>query len=263
MLLSLALMFSDYRYDSLHQARYYLGTVVYPVYYLANLPVKIGDWAYRELSEHRRLVLENEELKENNLLLSSKLQKFAALKSENKRLNELLKSSYDRIGGNAVVAKLIATDYTPFKQRIVLDKGGRSNAYIGQPILGARGVIGQVVEITPFSATGMLISDPGHAMLTQVNRSGLRVLAVGTGNPRQLRIDYVPLDADIREGDTIVTSGLDGRYPADYPVGRISRVTKGSGDNFAAITLKPFAELDSYREVLLVWETTDGQSGRR
>ncbi len=254
-------MLSDYHYDNLHKIRYYLGGVIYPVYYLANLPTKAGDWIYRELAERKQLRQENKALKESNLLLNSKLQKFAALENENKRLNELLKSSYDRIEGNAVVAKLMATDYTPFRQRIVIDKGGRNNAYVGQPILGAQGVIGQVISITPFSATGMLISDPGHTMLTQVNRSGFRALAVGTGNPRQLRLDYVPLDADIREGDTIVTSGLDDRYPPDYPVGRILRVVRNAGDNFASITLKPFAELDRHREVLLVWETASDKKG--
>ena len=250
-------MFSDYYYDNLHKVRYYLGAVTYPIYYIANLPIKAGDWLYQELAERNRLVLENRQLKENNLLLSSKLQKFSALKYENKRLNQLLNSLDDRIEGNTVVAKLIATDYTPFRQRIVIDKGKRNNAYLGQPILGAQGVIGQIVEITPFSATGMLISDPNHSMLAQVNRSGLRVLTVGTGNPRQLRLDYIPLDADIREGDIVVTSGLDGRYPANYPVGQVSQIVKNQNDNFADITLKPFAELDHYREVLLVWEPGD------
>ncbi len=252
-------MYSDHYYGHLQKARYYLGAAIYPIYYLANLPVQIGDWVHRELTERGQLLEDNAKLKEDNLLLNSKLQKFAALESENKRLNELLKSSYDKIGGSAIVAKLISTDYTPFRQRIVINKGRHNNAYIGQPILGAQGVIGQVVAVTPFSATGILISDPEHAMLTQVNRSGLRALAVGTGNPRQLRLDYVPLDADIREGDVLVTSGLDGRYPPDYPVGKISRVTKGSGDNFAGVTLKPFADLDSHREVLLVWKTPDGE----
>ena len=258
-MLSLALMFSDYRYNSLDKARYYLGSVVYPIYYLANLPVKAGDWVHRKFSKHQQLVQENDQLKTDNLLLSSKLQKFAALESENRRISKLLKSSRDWIGGNAIVARLIAIDYTPLRQRIVIDRGGRNNAYIGQPILGARGVIGQIVEVTPFSATGMLISDPDHAMLAQINRSGLRVLVVGTSNLGQLRLDYVPLDADIREGDTIVTSGLDNRYPGGYPVGKITRVARHAGDSFADITLEPFARLDNHREVLLVWEMSSSE----
>ena len=260
--LSLTLAFSDYHYNGLDKARYYLGVVVYPIYYLANLPVRLGDWTYQALSEHRQLTRENENLKKANLLLNSRLQQFAALESQNKRLSELLESSYNRIGGDAVVARLISTNYTPFRQRIVIDKGKRNNAYVGQPILGARGVVGQIIEITPVSATGMLISDPDHAILAQVNRSGLRVLAVGTGNPHQLRLDYVPVDADVREGDTVVTSGLDNRYPGGYPVGKVTHATKNAGDNFATIMVEPFARLDSHREVLLVWETA-GNGTRR
>ena len=256
-------MFSDYRYDNLYKVRYYLGTAIYPIYYLANLPAKVGDWIYNEVIERESLMQENHQLKESNLRLSSKLQKLAVIESENKRLNELLGSAYNKISGSAVIAKLITTDYTPFRQRIVIDKGDRNNAYIGQPILGAQGIIGQIIEVTPFSATGMLISDPNHAMLTQVNRSGLRALAIGTGNPRQLRLDYVPLDADIKEGDMIVTSGLDGRYPPDYPVGTVSRVVKNFGNSFAEVTLEPFAKLDRHREVLLVWETDADEANKK
>ena len=262
-LASLALMFSDYHYDNLHKVRYYLGAVIYPIYYTASLPARIGDWVHRELTQKGQLAEENERLKQSNFLLNSRLQKLDALKNENRRLSELLKSSHNKADGNTVVARLISADYTPLRQRIVIDKGGRNNAYIGQPILGARGVIGQIVEITPFSATGMLISDPNHAMLAQVSRSGLRALAVGTGNPRQLRLDYVPADADVREDDIIITSGLDGRYPPDYPVGRISRVEKRSGDSFADVTVEPFVELNNHREVLLVWDVKPGEETGR
>ena len=249
------LMISDYRYDNLHKVRYYLGTVIYPVYYIANLPVRISDWVHQKFIERNQLIRENEALKENNLFLNSELHRLDVLKNENKRLNNLLKSSYREIKNDTVVAKLIAINYTPFRQQIVLNKGGQNDAYIGQPILDSKGVIGQIIETTPFSATGMLISDPSHAMLAQVTRSGLRVLAVGTGNLQQLKLEYVPFDADIREGDTLVTSGLDGRYPPDYPIGKILRVTKDPGDSFSTITIKPFAKLGSHREVLLVLKT--------
>lgn len=259
-LLSAALMLSDYRYAGLDKVRYYLGTVTDPIYYAANLSVKATGRVYQWIENREQLLEENKTLKQENLRLNSELKKYAALEHENRRLSELLKSSYRRSNGNAVVAKIIATNYTHFRQRIVLNKGGSDKVYVGQPILGPRGVIGQVVTVTPLSAVGMLISDPDHAMLTQVKRSGLRALAVGTGDPRRLRLDHVPLGADVKRGDVIVTSSLAERYPPDYPVGRISHVVQPDNDNFATVYLEPFIELDSHREVLLAWkeEEDDG-----
>ena len=245
-------MFGDYHYDSLQKIRYYLGTATYPIYYIANFPTVAGDWIRGRLVDRKQLLQENQTLREGNLILGSKLQQFATLERENQRLRELLNSSHRKIGGDILVAEMIATNYAPFRQRIILNKGSLHEVHVGQPILGANGVIGQVITVTPFSAVGMLISDPSHALLTQVMRSGVRALATGTGDPKKLRLDYVPLDADIEEGDVLTTTGLDNRYPPDYPVGKITRVTKNVGDNFAAITVEPFARVDRNREVLLV-----------
>ena len=256
-LLSVVLMFSDYRYAGLDKARYYLGAVTDPIYYVSNLVAKTVEQIYQGFADRKRLFQENKALKQENLRIRSRLEKYAALEHENRRLSELLKSPYKKSNDDAVVAEVIASNYTDFRQRIVLNKGGNDEVRVGQPILGARNVIGQVVTVTPLSAVGMLISDPDHAMLIQVKRSGLRALAVGTGDPRRLRLDYVPLGADVREGDVVVTSSLAERYPPDYPVGTISHVMKPDNDNFAVVYLEPFTELDGHREVLLARETNN------
>ena len=251
-LLSVVLMFGDYHYDGLQKIRYYLGTATYPVYYIANFPSAAGDWIYEKLADRKQLLQENRSLKSDNLALKSKLQEFTVLERENRRLRDFLDSSHRKTEWSTLVAELIATDYALFRQRIILNKGSRHGAHAGQPILGANGVVGQIVTVTPFSAVGMLISDPSHALLAQVARSGVRALTTGTGDPKRLRLDYVPPDADIREGDILTTSGLDDRYPPGYPIGKVTRVAKSVGDNFAAITVEPFAKVDRNREFLLV-----------
>ncbi len=245
-------MFGDYHYDSLQKIRYYLGIATYPIYRIANFPAVAGDWIHEQVTDRGQLLEQNRALKKNNLILQSRLQKFIALQRENRRLKGLLEPSHQKVEGSPLIARLIATDYSLFRQRIVLDKGSRHGAYIGQPILGAHGVVGQVITVTPFSAVGMLISDPSHSLLAHVKRSGVSALTTGTGDPKKLRLDYVPPDVDIREGDILLTSGLDHRYPPDYPVGKVTRVKKSVGDNFSTITVEPFARVDRNLEVLLV-----------
>ena len=125
--------------------------------------------------------------------------------------------------------------------------------FIGQPIIDAWGVMGQVVHMGQFSSTALLISDPSHAIPVQVSRSGLRSTALGTGNSQLLELRYIPHNADIEIGDVINTSGLGGRFPPNYPVGRIVSIERAAGESFATVLAEPVAHLDRSREVLLVW----------
>ncbi len=252
--LSIALMITDHRHDYLRNVHHYFGTISYPIYYLANLPVRFWDQVYIHLHERGLLKTQNQTLREENMQLHFQLQKYSAVLSENQRLRNLLQSTRNQVDNKAIIAELISKNSTPFKQRIVINKGARDNAYIGQPILGTDGILGQIISVTPFSATGMLISDPDHAVLAQVNRSGITTLVVGVGNPDQLELQYLPPDADIRQGDTLVTTGLDNLYPPDYPIGYVTKVSRSPGDTFASVFIRPFAKLNYGREVLLIWE---------
>lgn len=252
--LSLALMYADHHYPYLNQIRYYLGTVTYSVHSVIDLPIRAWEWSYNQIWGTHLLERENTELKRENMLLNLKLQKFSALLEENKRLNRLLKSASRHHQKRALVAKLTATNYTPFRQHVVINKGTRHNVYIGQPILDEKGIMGQVISVTPFSATGMLISDPSHSVLVQVGELGIRGLLAGTGNPKQLKLEYLPLDINVQVGDRVITSGLDERYPPDYPIGTVTKVDRNSS-TFAKVHVAPYADLDHGREVLLVWDT--------
>jgi rod shape-determining protein MreC len=136
---------------------------------------------------------------------------------------------------------------------LVIDKGSRNHIYVGQPIADARGVLGQVVQVTPYTSTVLLVSDERHAIAVELNRTGLRAVAVGTGQAEQLLLSFVPTNADVKVGDLVVSSGLDKRFPAGYPVGEVTEVSTEPGDPFAHIKVKPSAQIGHSREVLLVW----------
>jgi len=150
----------------------------------------------------------------------------------------------------------------PFSRRIVLNKGSREGVHEGQSLIDSRGVMGQVVHVGPFTSNALLITDPSHALPVQVNRNGLRAVAIGTGPLNRLRLSHVTNDADIAEGDTLVTSGLGGRFPRGYPVGRVVSIERDKGRPFASIVVEPSAELERNREVLLVWSERTGNAER-
>lgn len=249
---SIVLMTLDHRDDQLEKLRAALTLVVYPLQYAVNLPVSGGQWLAESLETRHALLSENEHLREANLLLRSRVQKFSAIEAENARLRALLDSSV-QFGDRVLVADLVAVELEPSSRQIVLDKGSNDGVYIGQPIVDAGGVMGQVTHVGPFSCTGMLITDPSHALPVQVNRSGLRAIAMGTGADDTLQLAYIPNNADIRVGDLLVTSGMGGRFPGGYPVAQVSSVELDPGAPFAKVTATPTAQLKRAREVLLVW----------
>lgn len=239
-----------------------LSVVVYPLQYLVNLPVEVGQWLSKSLITRQALVEENARLRRENLLLRLRSQKFAALQAENSRLRELLESSMEA-GERALLANVLAVETDPSTRQIVLDKGSQQGVYLGQPIVDAHGIMGQVVHVGPFSSTGMLITDVSHALPVRINRNGLRAIAIGTAAGNTLELSYVPINADVRENDLIVSSGLDGRFPPGYPVGQVTRIELDSGAPFAKITAVPTAQLSRAYEALLVWPPYKPTEARR
>lgn len=219
--------------------------------YIVNAPIQFGARVAGNLTTRLILIEENVRLTEENLLLNSKAQRFAALEQENQRLRELLDSS-STLQQNVIVADVLAIETTPWTRQIVVNKGTTQGVFVGQPLLDAYGVIGQISHVGPLSSTALLITDPRHALPVLINRSGLRAIAVGGDLPDELSLSFVSTNADIRTGDLVVTSGLGRRFPVGYPVGRVERVSLNPGDAFATIIVKPSAQVGHSREVLLL-----------
>ena len=242
----------DHKQSHLKSVRSILSTLVYPLQYVVNIPVRVGNWMSESLVTQTNLLEENNRLRDEHLLLSSRLQKFNVLEEENKRLRELLESSV-RLGERVLIAELLAVELEPFRRQIVIDKGQREGVFDGQPVVDATGVMGQIIHVAPFSSTVLLITDPKHALPVQINRNGLRAIAVGTGQDNMLLLENVPTNADIIKGDLVISSGLGHRFPRGYPVGTITSINMVLGETFSKVVLTPSAQLDKSREVLLVW----------
>ena len=245
----------DQRFTALREVRYYLQYVVSPLRELVAQPERASRWLGAELSSHQQLIQDNEALRRENLLLQAKQQKFDAINEENARLRRLLNAS-ERTTAQVKIARLLSVDLDPYTQRIVINQGKRDGAYLGQPVIDANGLLGQVIQVGPFSSEVLLISDPGSAVPVIDVRSGLRLLAVGTGQSDSLGLRSAPNTADIRVGDQIVTSGLGGRFPPDYPVCKITSIARTPGDPFAQVGCRPIAALGRHREVLLIWSAS-------
>jgi len=252
---SLALMIVDHRQQHLESVRSILSTVTYPLQYAANLPLAAGYWASEAFATRTRLQEENRELHRENLLLQGRQQKLAALAAENMRLRDLLDSSF-KIGDRVLIAELVAVDMDPYRQLVLLNKGSSSGIYKGQPVLHANAVMGQVVHVNRFTASVLMITDASHALPIQVNRNGLRTVAIGTGRINELELPNLPNNADIEVGDLLVTSGLGGRFPSGYPVATVTSIRREPGEPFALIKAQPSAHLERAREALLVWTLT-------
>jgi len=250
-LFSLLLMVVDHRQHHLESVRSTLSVVVSPLRYIASLPVSVGGQLSEYFASRQRLQQENETLSVLNLKLMGQQQKLEALETENMRLRDLLDSSL-KIGDQIQIAELIAIDLDPYKQQVIISRGSSSGVFEGQAVLDADAVLGQVSHVDPLSATVLMITDPSHALPVEVNRNGLRTIAVGTGRINELELPHLPNNSDIRPGDLLVTSGLGGHFPPGYPVAIITQVTNNSGQPFAHILARPSANLERAHEVLLV-----------
>jgi len=251
-MLSIAMMLVDHHQSHLQTIRAGLATLIYPFQLMVDLPSSAAERLSGSFASQSRLRRDVDRLRNEKLLLHGELQRMAALEAENHRLRELFEST--RVLEERVeIAELLSVDLDPFSRKVLLNKGSRDELYQGQPVLDRDGVMGQIIHLGPFSSTAMLITDPSHAVPIQVNRTGLRGLAVGTGSPERLDIPYIPNNADLEIGDLLITSGLGGRFPAGYPVAEVTRIHANPGESYASVEARPLARIDRVREVLLLW----------
>jgi rod shape-determining protein MreC len=252
MALSILLMVLDHRQDHLDTVRRAIGAAVYPIQLIVDAPFRLWEWLAESTADRNELRLEVGRLQAERLLTRARLQQLTALRAENARLRDLLEAR-SKIRDEIRVAGIMAVDANPYRHHIVIDIGQRDGIYDGQAIIDANGVIGQVLETGLSTAQAILISDPSHALPVEVNRNGLRTIANGTGEFDRLDLPFLPNNADIREGDLLVTSGLGGAFPAGYPVAVVSHINRIPQARFADVTAVPSSALDQVREVMVIW----------
>ncbi|MEQ8482896.1 MAG: rod shape-determining protein MreC [Pseudomonadales bacterium] len=250
-LVSAVLIVLDTNTRLLEPARDMLGSAVMPIRITAESPFlisgRVGDLvATRDDLQHR-----NAELESRLLEMSQIAQQYRALEAENERLRELL-GSRARLPAEVLIAEIVGILPAPNTHQVIIDKGRQANVREGDAVIDAAGLYGQVVEVNRSASRVMLLTDVNHAVPVQVNRNGVRSIAGGTGRFDRLQLENVSITADIQEGDLLETSGLGGRFPPGYPVGTVDSVVIEPTSAFASVTVRPLAELDRSRHVLVV-----------
>jgi rod shape-determining protein MreC len=253
----IALMVLDHRQGHLERVREWLSAAAYPISLAVEAPFRAWTWLADSVADRTRLRQRNVELEADLRIANLRLQRFAALEEENRRLRAIRESS-SGVAERTMIAAILRIDLDPFRHRVRIDKGAVDEVYKGQPLLDAKGVFGQIVTVGRYSAEAILISDAEHAIPVQINRNGLRTIAVGTGELSRLSLPFTTVDADLLEGDLLVSSGMGGVFPRGYPVARISRIERNAAAAFAMVEATPLAALDRDREVLLVWPNDAG-----
>ena len=249
--LATILMVLDHRAGYLETLRRYSGAIVEPAYRIAAFPADVARATRSAVVSQDRLVTENRELRDALLLAQARLNRLDALVAQNARLKDLL-DAQNNLGLSVQLAHLVDVDLDPFRPRVVLNAGSNQGITVGQPVIDAHGVMGQIVEVLANTSVAMLITDPTHAIPVVIERSGLRTIAYGTGAIVRLDLPNIPISADVQVGDRLVTSGLGGRFPAGFPVGEILSISTDSSSLFAAAQARPAAALDRSGDVLLL-----------
>jgi rod shape-determining protein MreC len=249
--LSAFLMVLDARFKYMEPLRQGLLWVAYPIQRAATAPIDAFGRVREFFVTQATLQSENAQLRAERLKDSEDLLKLQALQQENATLRSLL-AARERAGGRGTFAEIVYLGRDPFSRRVIIDKGSQEGIEAGRPVIDATGVVGQVTRVHPLVAEVTLVIDKEHAVPVVSLRNGLRGIAFGAGDGRSLELRFMPANADIEAGDTLVTSGLDGVYPAGLPVAKVQRVDRDASYQFARILLAPVGAPGSNKEVLVL-----------
>jgi len=256
-ILALALLVFDARTQSLAALRQGIGTVLYPLQRALLVPRDTLSAGFDYVGDINRLRTENAELRRLEAANARQLLEVEHLAQENHQLRELM-GARDRAPVRSQVAEVLYDTRDPFARRIVLDKGLQQGVVNGQPVIDSTGVVGQVTRVFPLSSELTLLTDRHIAIPVQVQRNGLRAIASGSGQGGRMELRYLSVNADLKEGDLVVTSGLDSVYPPGLPVGKVLSVDRSGAGNFARILVEPVAKVDNGRVMLVLMTDTSG-----
>lgn len=249
--LSIVLMVLDARELYLFHLRWGLSVVTAPIQYTVDYPQRVFRWVQSLVSSKTALIQENMQLHYQQTLLEARLQHFLALKAENSQLKALLRTTSD-VNTKAVAAQILDVDMGSTRQLLVLDKGKRDGILIGQAVLDAKGVMGQVIDVGFRTSTVLLISDSKSAVPVRNHRTGEWAILMGANKTNELVLLNLPKTSPIQNGDLLVTSGLGGHYPEGYPIGTVKHLKQIVGEPFIHVDVLPIAKLNQSHLVLVL-----------
>ena len=249
--LSFVLMATDSRLHYLTEVRQGFVALLQPLEVVASAPAKLYLSTRDYLASHHALYMENRMLHDQALEHGTELQRLRSLEVENVHLRDLLGAAVS-LQPATRLAEILHMGRDPFTHKVVVNLGARQNIVAGQAVVDAKGIIGQVTRVYPFSSEVTLITDKGLSIPVQVERSGLRAIVFGQGQGNLIDLPYLPPNVDVREGDMLVTSGIDGVYPAGLAVARVTAIDRDPDSPFAHIVCTPIAGIENHKQVLLL-----------
>ncbi len=251
-LLSICLMFADNRFDYLGPVRFALAYTAMPVYWVADLPARTSSVVDDVLISKAELVEENARLRDELLLAQRELQVMESLTNENSRLLALDEAA-KTLDGEVIAAEVINQSPNPASKRVLINRGAAQDVFVGQALLAAEGLMGQVVEVMPTSSWVLLLSDPLHVTPVEVNRNGERALARGVrGASDEVELEFFTQTQDIEEGDLLISSGMGQVFPKNYPVADVIAIARDPGQDFIKVRARLRVAVNSTRNVMLI-----------
>jgi rod shape-determining protein MreC len=248
----MVVMFLDERSHWLESSRYVLQAAAYPIQLAVSSPSAAWAWLQQSLATKDALQSENNRLRAQQRAIELRAMRFEALDKENAELRGL-REALPPVADRWEVAEVVNVQLNSLRQRVLLNRGTSNGVFKGQAVMDEKGLLGQTLHVGPWSAEVILITDPEHAVPVEIERNGLRTIAVGAGDTASLALPYLPANADVKTGDLLVTSGLGGVFPAGYPVARVVEVRRDAVQPLAQIRATPLARIDVDREAMLVW----------
>lgn len=250
--LSMALLLFDANSRYLEPVRQGLSVVLYPFQRIVMLPRDAITLVQDYSNAASLLKQESEELQRQRIELAQVVANAAQLDAENSQLRRLLGVVEGKPTHPAVVVQVLYEPSTPYQRRLVFNKGSRDGIEPGMPVIDEGGLVGQIIRVTPFTSESALLTDEQLAVPVQILRNGLRLIAFGTSGAGLIEVRYFSSDADIREGDVLVTSGVGGVFPAGISVGTVGIVERDSASGFAKATAQPTSHPERYRHFLIL-----------
>lgn len=254
--LAVVIMYLDQRQHYLERLRYVLQAAAYPVQLAVNSPPAAWSSIRRSFEGRDQLQAENASLKARQRDLELRSMRYEDLARENAELRGL-RAALPPVADRWLPAEIVNVQLSSLRQRLLIDRGAVNGVFKGQAVLDDRGLIGQTTNVGPWSAEVILITDPEHGTPVRIERTGLRTIAVGAGDATSLALPYLPANADIKQGDLLVTSGLGGVFPHGYPVARVTEVHREAVQPLAQVRAAPLAHIGTDSEVMLVWFRPD------
>src|SRR5580700_5457843 len=245
-------MVLDQRGGWLNEARFLLQAAAYPLQLAVSSPSAAWAWIKESTEAREALRAENQRLRVRVSELALRALNYDGLARENAQLRGL-SHALPPIADRWLIGEIINVELTTLRQRLLLNRGTTNGVFEGQAVLDGWGLLGQTIHTGPWSTEVILVTDPEHAVPVQIERTGLRTIAVGAGNEGTLALPYLPANADVKVGDLLITSGLGGVFPAGYPVARVAEVHRDAIQPLAQVRAVPLARIDRDREVALVW----------